>query len=194
MAKGDAAAKPARTNGKKVNLNEVAKISELKDLGFVVSVNDGVYSAARGTEGSDGYEFFGPCSSASALHTKVKLGAKPQQFTDRDETEDLPEGSEKLTEDSNGQKYLPGQEPVVLKNLSDWIKQRHEVALQLNGLRIKVRELNDLIIAEMHKREDQLPKNPDTGSLTYRVGDIIAELDVTESEKLKTRTANSDDE
>lgn len=91
---------------------------------------------------------------------------------------------------------MPGQEPVVLKNLSDWIKQRHEVASQLNGLRIKVRELNDLIIAEMHKREDQLPKNPDTGSLTYRVGDIIAELDVTESEKLRpglrTLTMNND--
>lgn len=183
-----ATAKTAKKNGK-LNLHDVGKLEEIRDLGFRVDNNDGVFSAIRGIEGEDEFEFIGPCNSVSALITKVKLEAKPPVFTEKGN--DLDEDPEELGHTSTGQAYIPGTGPIVHKDLADAIQERHRIVLDRIALQQKEKECTDTVLALMHKYEEDLATDDD-GIRYYRAGDVVAELMVSEKEKLKTR--NADDE
>ncbi|MBX3266393.1 MAG: hypothetical protein KF831_06765 [Acidobacteria bacterium] len=168
-------AKAQTKKGKVVSMNDVAKVSELKEWGFRVTDNEGNWSATRGSEGEDEYEFYGPCDSVSALHTKVKLEARPPQFAEEkaeaSDEDDRPPGDDFLFDEMRPKP----QEHV--KELEIVIKNYDELKLKRVEMLEREKEAKKISDAALRRHEDKLAHDPETGIKSYRTKDgIIAEL------------------
>lgn len=180
---------------KKLNLHDVGKLQEVRDLGYRVDENGGKFSATRGTEDHDDWEFIGPCDSAAALITKVKLEGKPPQFADDSiETEDLPDGFVELDSDHKGDRYLPGAAPIVNKKLTDAVLKYHAVKMERVAMTAQetAAKAEMIMVAKMH--EDLYvtdPKKPKTK--VYQAGDVISRMKIIEDEEFTTEEIKHDD-
>lgn len=161
----------------KTSLADEAKISELKDLGWNVIGADKEWFAH---ESSGELRSVGPASSVKALFTQVKLAAgEPDQSAN---------GTGKTVKVKNGQPTLPGAENAVIQDMRAAILGYRATTMEILDLQKRQKEEKKIAMSLMHKFEDELQIDPETGFKYFQVEMVIAELEIETKEDLKTRT------
>lgn len=170
--------------GEAKSLADVAKVSELKDLGWTVE-GEGKEYFAHETDGD--LRTVGPASSIKALYTQVKLAAGVPGASPSGDDEDEP-GRDPKKVKVGGQSLLPGTEDAVLEDMRNAILGYRRTTMDILALQERQKEEKALVTKLMHKFEDELQVDPESGNKFFQVEMVIAELEVETKEVLKTRT------
>lgn len=182
------------------SLADVARKSELKELGWTIRQNGKEWT---GFEKTGDLRKVGPASSLKALHTQVMLTAKPQSGGNgkgdkprANGVTDSDAGFELTNEDNASAKrvkvkqpLLPNTEKAVLQDLRTAILDYRATTMDILAMQETQKSQKAMAMALMHKFEDQLTVDEKTGVKSFQAEMIIAELVVEEKEVLKTRTA-----
>lgn len=152
-------------------LSEVAKVSELKDLGWSVT-GEGKEWFAHEKDGE--LRSLGPSASVNALYTQVKLAVGDPV-------------APKSLKRKGGQPTLPHTEGAVIQDLRNAILGYRATTMEILDLQKRQKEEKKTAMALMHKFEDELSVDPETGFKYFQIEMIIAELEVEMKEDLKTR-------
>lgn len=178
--------------GKK-GLMDVAKMDELKQLGWRVENLESGFSAYE----INGDRRIGPFTSVAQLVEAVKaeVGDKIDLPLEDTASSDESEPAEvELTENSSGQQYIPGAGPIVNKELFNFASEHFRIKNERMELSRLEKEAKDNLEFAAQKHIHLFKTDPDTGLMTYRAGDVVIELEKTEGVKLKTRSATEDDD
>jgi hypothetical protein len=138
---------------------------------------------------SDPTETVGPCEFLGTLLADVR---DRMDISPNDDPDELPE---EFYADPQGkvvnlrQPLLPNTEDAVLEDLRAAILSYRATTMEILDLQKRQKEEQKLAKALMHKFEDELSKDPETGFLFFQVEMVIAELEIETKEKLVTRTA-----
>jgi hypothetical protein len=145
---------------------------------------DGWSASKDGHVDADGDEIFGSYDSFVMMMNTVEKA----------ENDLSSDGTEKIDHDARGQAYLPGAEPIVVKELVDLAKDRNEAVREHKRLTARLVELNSDILNAASKHAKHFQIDPDTGSKVYAAAGIEIEITHTETEKVKTRVEEDEDE
>lgn len=180
----------AETKAEKMGLDDHAKVSELKDLGWTVEIKGKEHFAH---EKAGDLRTVGPASSVKALYTQVKLAVGTPQAADEDDSDET-EGRKPRThkvKGDGGQSLLPGTENAVLEDMRKAILDYRATTMEILDMQKRQKEEKKLVMQLMHKFENELQIDPETGFKYFQVERVIAELEVETKEDLKTRVVTN---
>jgi hypothetical protein len=145
---------------------------------------------AYATQGDDK---IGPKPTLSDLATAV------QEFVDKkDSGKSKTNGSEpqveKLPANSKGDKYLPGMEPVVDKEIAAAAGKYHAVKTERCDLSRQEKVAKDELAEVCHRKKALFKVDPDnTLAKIYRCGDLVIRMENKLEEKITTEIVDSED-
>lgn len=158
----------------KMSISDVARVSELKDLGWTV---DGQGKEWFAYEKAGDLRSIGPATTVKALYTQVKLAVGEPMSG-----EDNPK---------KGQQLLPNTQDAVLQDLRSAVLAYRATTMDILDLQKRQKEEAKMATALMHKFENELSVDPETGFKYFQVEMIVAELEIETKEKLVTRAVSS---
>jgi len=166
-----------------LTLADVAKKSEMEGLGWSINQADDKTWSAHEKAGD--LRDLGPAKSIGALHTQVTIAAGKNGNGAAPKTV-------KTGKDTNGQPTLKGTEDAVLEDLRSAILDYRDTTMQVLDLQKRQKTQKASAMDLMHKFEDELKIDPETGFKYFQAEMIIAELTITEVEDLKTRAVKNE--
>lgn len=200
-----AAAETAK-NGAPTTKEDVAKVSEIKELGWSV---DGGGTEWKAHEKAGDLRSVGPARSIKALHTMVMLAAGPpaaKPANGKGTGKAVPATADddkafELTNESDTpargktvkvkQPTLPNVQNAVLEDLRTAILELRDNTMEILRRQKIQEEQQATVKAMMHKFEDELSTDPETGFQYFQAEMVIADLVIETKEKVKTRTAKA---
>jgi hypothetical protein len=171
----------------KAAMLEVATVDELRKLGWRAEQGDTGWSAFE----INGDRKVGHASSIAALSTQVKLAAGPpvtHQMSDLTVVDDEPRRPKIL---KAAQPILPNTKDAVLEDLRSAVLTYRATTMKILELQADQKEQKKSVMGLMHKFEDELSIDPESGNKYFQAEMVIAELAVEIKEELKTRAANA---
>ena len=159
----------------KTGLADVAKMDELKTLGWRVEKLESGWSAYE----ISGDRKIGPAASMKALHTQVMLASGPP----------VEKGNGK-TFKVDSQPVLTGTKAAVMEDLRSAGLAYRKTTMEIIDLQAVQKDQKKEVIGLMTKFQDELSTDPDTGAKYFQVEMVIIELVTEEKEVLKTRLAS----
>jgi len=136
-----------------------------------------------------GQKIAGPFSGMVELRAAVKAGGRDVSAP----TESTPENGDgsktvKVKHNSKGQGYIPGTEPVEIKELTDAGLAYRATTVEILSLQEQQKREREAVIGLLKKHNQELQIDPSTGETYYVAGgDIKIWIEVKEVEKLKTK-------
>lgn len=145
---------------------------------------------------TNGDDIVGPCESLSALasavdaHIAGKASPSVEDEADSDETADetftLTNDEDKPKKHKVKQSLLPGTENAVMQDLRNAILGYRATTMDIIDLQARQKEEKKLVLNLMHKFEDELSTDKETGFKFIQVETVRAIIEITETETLKT--------
>lgn len=167
--------------------------------GFRPDQNEKKEWIALATQGDD---IIGPCESLSALgtaveqHVKAKAKADSAKKPDKkvkeaaDKTNSPVEPGAKLhkiAEDHKGNRYLPGQEPIVDSEIAAAAGKYHAIKIDRCNLTTKEVAAKEELIDICHRKKHLFKADPEnTNAKIYKVGDLVVRIQNEVKEKVTT--------
>ncbi len=154
------------------NLADVALKAEIEGWGWKVDGGDKEWFA----ESDDGTKI-GPSTTIKALHTQVSLAAGPKK-------QRIVKAPRK---GKTAQPMLPETKAAALEALPTAILAYRATTMEILELQKRQETEKKLVMGLMHRYEDALETDDETGFKFFDASGIIAELVIEEKEVLKTR-------
>lgn len=171
------------TTDAKLSLGDVAKVDELRKLGWTIDTNVKPFKAF---EKAGDLREVGPATTIKALHTQVMIAVgKGEGKTVVVGKSNLKKGEFLFDEmKPEPQKDVPELRQPIL-NYQDAKERR----MELTKLEVESKKIVDRL---MHDHQDELAVDPSSGVKSYQVDDIVIEL-IPGEDKLKSRRLGDED-
>ncbi len=159
-------------------------MKKYEESGWLFFFENGEWSATKGAAEDGHDEPLGPFDSFMVMMNMVEQEERKAAAGD---------GLVAVEEDARGNRYLPGTEPVLVKELVDAAKAYETVKRARMKLTAEEKEKKDELINITHKHKDHFTVDEE-GKLIYHAAGITIIRTIEEVEKIKTKLDGTDDE
>ena len=159
----------------------------VRDFGWQPQSTDDGWIATKGKK------IAGPFSGMVELRAAVKAGGKDINAEPAAGQENVVK-TVKVKQNSKGQGYIPGTEPIEIKELTDAGLAYRATTVEILSLQEQQKREKAIVIGLLKKHNSELQVDAETGERYYVAGgDIKIWIEVNESEKLKTKQLTDED-
>lgn len=149
-------------------------INAAEEAGWLISFDsdEDTWSAVKESENIQGQQtFIELINEVERIEEVVYHGnpfsVKAMELDGGADTEDLPDGMATVDEDIRGNRFLPGTEPLVVKELDDLIRERVGIVREHKRLTARIVEINEDCLNAYIKHKDHFITDEETGKEVY---------------------------